>query len=191
MFDIDAQFVLDPVFLLDKKKWNELAKPCRLPKKYVLVYVLEYSEEMFTHSEEMAKKLGCSVVYISLISKKMIGNVLKAIGPREYLYAIANASYICTNSFHGTAFSIIFEKNFTVVKHTTRNSRIANIIEMSGLNDRFYDADAEKMKLIDYKAVSDTMMVPIKKSKQFILDALETIISKDNNVAKDGEENCD
>ena len=94
------------------------------------------------------------------------------IGPREYLYAFANASYICTNSFHGTAFSIIFEKNFTVIKHSTRNSRIANIIELAGLNDRFYDKDTDKMKMINYKEVNKKMTTHINKSKQFLADAI-------------------
>lgn len=172
MFGIDAKVTLDPVFLLNKNKWIELSKPFRLPQKYILVYVLEYSEELFEHAREMAKKLKAEVIYISLIAKKINGKVLEGIGPREYLYAFANASYICTNSFHGTAFSIIFEKNFTVVKHTTRNSRIANIIELAGLNDRFYDVDTDKMEMIDYKAANKKLMVYINESKQFIADAL-------------------
>ena len=107
---INAEVTIDPVFLLNKNKWIKLAKPFKLPKKYVLVYVLEYSDELFKHAREMANKLRCSVIYLSLIEKKIEGKVLDRIGPREYLYAFANASYICTNSFHGTAFSIIFEK---------------------------------------------------------------------------------
>jgi hypothetical protein len=173
MFGINAKVTLDPVFLLSKNEWIELSKPFRLPKKYILVYVLEYSEELFKHAGEMAKKLRCDVIYISLIEKKINGKVLNGIGPREYLYAFANANYICTNSFHGTAFSIIFEKNFTVVKHTTRNSRIENIIKLAGLKDRFYDVDTDKMEMIDYKEVNNKILVHINESKKFIADALD------------------
>jgi polysaccharide pyruvyl transferase WcaK-like protein len=171
MFGLNAQLVLDPVFLLDKKKWSEIVSPCKLPKKYVFVYAMEYSEEMLDCASKIAKKLNCKVV--SLFNTT--GKSLHRVGPREFLYAIANASYICTNSFHGTALSIIFEKNFTVFKHTSRNSRIANIIDLAGLNERFFTASCNQEEQIDYQKVKIMMKSHIERSKQFILDAIGNI----------------
>jgi hypothetical protein len=170
---LSAQLALDPVFLLNREEWSEIAKSYKLPKKFVLVYVLEYSEEMFDYARKIAKKLNCKIVYLSLyISRKINGKVLKEIGPREFLDIISHASYVCTNSFHGTAFSIIFERNFTVFGRATGNSRIENIIELAGLKERWCDLEYNKMEAIDYQKVNNAMAPHIMGSKQFIFDAV-------------------
>jgi hypothetical protein len=173
MFNLNAEVTLDPVFLISKEKWIELAKCFKLPSKYILVYVLEYSEILFKHAIAMSKQLNCELVYLSLVSNRINGKCLEGIGPQEFLFLFANATYICTNSFHGTAFSIIFEKNFSVVKHTTRNSRIDNIISIAGLTNRYCDVDWNKMINIDYTEVNKRMETFIEKSKKFLLKGLK------------------
>lgn len=174
MFNINALVTLDPVFLIRQSEWEKLIKPIRRkPKKYVLVYLLEYSEELFECANKKAKELNCDILYISLMKEKINGRVLTGIGPSEFLDAFSNASYVCTNSFHGTAFSIIFKKNFSVVKHTTRNSRIDNILEISGLKERYYKRGKSNEQNIDYSQVMKRLIDPIYQSKKFIESSLE------------------
>ncbi len=174
MFNINVEVTLDPVFLLEKSEWNKLTKPIkRMPQKYILVYVLEYSEELIDCANKKAKELKSEIIYISLIKNHINGKVLNGIGPSEFLYVFSGATYVCTNSFHGTAFSIIFNKNFSVVRHTTRNSRIDNILEISGLKERYYDVkNKQQLDSINYDVVNRKLINVIEKSKSFIQKSL-------------------
>ena len=58
------------------------------------------------------------------------------ISPQEWLYLLHHANYVVTNSFHGTAFSINFRKDFYVEFSSHTNSRLANIVQMLGLEER-------------------------------------------------------
>lgn len=61
-----------------------------------------------------------------------------------------DAKYVVTNSFHGTAFSVIYEKNFCSIAKTDQNNkkirdeRICNVLELLGLQDRFISLDIVK-----------------------------------------------
>lgn len=172
-YNISAKVTLDPVFLLDKYEWEQISKPInKLPQKYVLVYVLEYSVELFECAKKKARELNCKLIYISLIKEKIKGKQLHNIGPSEFLYAFLNATYICTNSFHGTAFSIIFNKSFSIVKHSTRNSRIDNILEITDLKYRYYQGVNSNKKIINYDIVNKKLDKAIDDSKRFIINSL-------------------
>ncbi|MFR5172499.1 MAG: polysaccharide pyruvyl transferase family protein, partial [Clostridium paraputrificum] len=127
-----STLVLDPVFLLDKEKWRDKCKETKFPSKYILVYAMEYSNIM----EEfilLLKSVTSMPVYLlagSETAKKLSGNKCMGFGPSEFLFAINNAEYVITNSFHGTAFSMIFGKKFYCIAHTTRNIRINNLLEL-------------------------------------------------------------
>jgi len=170
-YNIDAEVTLDPVFLLTKYDWEKIIKPINnLPAKYILVYVLECSDQLFECARIKAQELNSDIVYISLVNKKISGNVLRGIGPSEFLYVISNASYICTNSFHGVAFSIIFNKNFTVIEHSTRNSRIDNILNLLSLEDRKYSA--HNLNNINYNVINQRLNNLINHSQKFLKDCL-------------------
>lgn len=174
IFNIDVEVTLDPVFLIDKSEWQKIEKPVkRIPKKYILVYMLQYSEELLECAYKKAKELNCDIVYISLTKERINGRVLCGIGPSEFLYVLSGATYICTNSFHGTAFSIIYNKDFSVVRHTSRNTRIDNILEILGLKERYYDIQDYKMlNSIDYELVNQRLGIVIQKSQKYLQDTL-------------------
>lgn len=190
MFNLKAEFVLDPVFLLDKSKWQKLINPLNLPKRYLVVYILEYSQELIKHAKQMAKKKECKVIYIPFVAGDSLrhnvytnlgldslkGSIYNNLGPTEFLAVLANAEYICTNSFHGLAFSIIFEKNFTVCKHPFRNLRIDNLLKVLDLKSRYLDCKSNKCVKIDYKSVEKRLNPWLIKSKKFLATAI-----KENN----------
>jgi hypothetical protein len=167
-FSINAEHVLDPIFLLNKENWIKVASRIRLPKKYVLCYMMEYSQELIDHTNDVARQLHCSPIFISPSHTHFSGRILKGLGPSEFIYTLANARYICTNSFHGTAFSLIFQKDFTVVRHSRLNSRISSLIELVGLNERFFDDANHRIKEIEYKKVTKRLQKKINKSQEYI-----------------------
>jgi len=134
----EISVVLDPTLLLDKDKWSSITK-----KIYCSDYLLYYSLNGYVETEVMAKKianyLGLNLIEISGKKKPIVKKPHIAIynaGPEEFLSYIRNASYVVTDSFHGTVFSIIFERPFITIPHKTRNSRIDTLLGKLGLLDR-------------------------------------------------------
>lgn len=169
-FSINSSHVLDPVFLLDKNSWIEIANRVRVPQKYVLCYMMEYSQELINHTKNVAEIINCIPIFISPSHTNFKGKKLNGICPSEFIYLFANARYVCTNSFHGTAFSLVFKKDFTIVKHSRLNSRIESLLSIADLNDRYLDVKSDKIRSINYKLVDEKIAPFIKASKQFLID---------------------
>lgn len=171
----EIEQVLDPTLLITKQEWTELSKGSQFntDDKYMLIYQLDFNKEMVEKSVEYAHKNGMKAILLSASAKKnnMVDYVIKNAGPLEFLYAFCNASAIATNSFHGTVFSMLFEKQFIVFAHKTRNTRMESILNIVGLSDRIYsnnNAIDILNKEIDYKKVTSKLNIEIDKSIKFI-----------------------
>lgn len=138
---------IDPSMLLSKEEWlNEFNISVNQKQKYIFAYYFELTETLRSYIEQLAEKTGCIVVFIGNPIKAPFHcrcKALKTADPIDFVNAIANAEYVVTNSFHGTAFSIIFNKKFYVelLKTDSRvNSRIENILQTFSLNSRLIDS---------------------------------------------------
>lgn len=138
----EAKVVLDPTLLLRKEEWAALTD--RKPKQedIIIVYMLEYSETLLEFAKELSRKMNYP---LRLLNKPFHYRVkeeyCREVGPLEWLYEIQNAKYVVTNSFHGTAFSINFNRNFYVEIAEERirgamSSRIEHILSIFDLKDR-------------------------------------------------------
>ncbi len=131
--------VLDPVFLLKRNDWIKIEK---LPNKmgYIFVYTTEKNDKLFDYAKELAKKKGLGIIKMKGDSEINGMNILTdyAAGPSEFLGYIHRAGYVITNSFHGVAFSIIFQRRFIVFEHSSAGVRISDILKLSGLEGRLY-----------------------------------------------------
>lgn len=134
----NIEVVLDPVFLTTKEKWLKLASE-PIQKDYILFFKMGYSKTA-DPALEFAKKLSEKTGYELLMlwdqetwfryrDVKHIG----AVGPAEFLRWINEAKCVVTNSFHATAFSIIFNTPFFVETEIERNDRVLNILKIFGL----------------------------------------------------------
>lgn len=153
-----VEHVLDPTLLLDADDWRSIEIKCNLPDKYVLCYCLGEKKSV----REFARKLGLRhnlpVFYIPSNYRDLYyKNVLFNIGPLEFIYLFRHATYICTDSFHGTAFSINFEKNFySFYKRNGNetcgdNSRILHLLKEFSLLNRLKFDEFEEEEDINYK----------------------------------------
>lgn len=129
---------VDPTLLMDCNFWEKYMKPVSgLPEKYILVYVLHLPNNVNKVLKWLTKETGNKVVLIdgqgvlSFIVKNDIS--LHNIGPAEFLWLVANAQSVVTSSFHGTAFSIIFHKEFYSIVNPASPSRINNILNLFNL----------------------------------------------------------
>ena len=147
----DATLVLDPTLLLDKKQWMKVAKPVEeLPDKpYVLIYELSDIPYIKQLAMYISEKTGMPIVRICKNAspedkEDEILNIIDA-GPAEFLYLFDKAGYVVTNSFHGTAFSVNFGKQFyTVIPlGKSNNSRQKSILKLMGCEERMLTEGSE------------------------------------------------
>ena len=134
--------VLDPTLLLDREEWGAIAQP-PADKGYILCYCISKPGALSPYIHALAEKTGLPVVQLCGTRQKVHPKakcVLDA-GPAEFLGLFQNASYVCTNSFHGTVFSVQFQKLFfTAVAPSElaapESSRTFSILSRLGLTGR-------------------------------------------------------
>jgi len=127
--------------------------------------------------KEIAEKENLKVVELRynkrLFSKGHI-QILSA-GIEDFLSLIYNARYVITNSFHGTIFSILLEKNFYTVKINGVNSRIENILNITELNNRCIEnvSEIDLNEKIDFKNAKDKIEKEREHSQEFLRNVLK------------------
>lgn len=150
----------DPVALLNKEIWEEIAT---LPKEkdYILVYMLVKSDSLMEAAIKYGEKKGKQVILINdNIRRKYLVKYKRYISPEQFIGLFCNADCIFTNSFHGTMFSIIFEKEFYVELQKYKgapNSRIVDLLKRVGIEEcilKELNFKEQKQK-IDYLLVKE------------------------------------
>lgn len=168
----NVEIVLDPTLLLDKSYYETVFVPIK-KKDYILVFDLNKSKLLEECALKVSAQTGIPIINI-LGFKNYAKN--KIVSPVEWLSYINGAKYIFTNSFHGTSFSIIFNKNFFCIEQEKkqRNNRAINLLGNLDISDRFIqnveDVDIEKQ--IDYEKVKKKLDVLRSKSFDFLNKAL-------------------
>lgn len=112
-----AVTVVDPVLLNNRNFWTKAAENSKVHPKaesYILYYSLSGDKELVSVAEELSRKLGKKIISIhpTGVKQTVSGKQLYNAGPAEFLYLIKNAAMVVTDSFHGTAFSLIFGKKY-------------------------------------------------------------------------------
>ena len=168
--------VLDPVFLNDIDFWRENSEAYPIFKeRYLLYYRLMNSAAGDYAARTAAKKKGLKLIVVTDgFLKWRADSVLRDVGPSELIYLIDNAEDIVTDSFHGVAFSIIFQKQFllsdfspTISRRAMNLMEMLNIEQCACLNGNTGDAE------IDYSNVNVLLNKYISKSKLFIEDTFK------------------
>ena len=163
--------VWDPVFLLDAKYYRKMLAKSKY-ENYVLIYLKHESEELRAFAAKIAQEKNLQVIDMSKIFKQWPANrTCSVFGPLEFLGLIENAEYVVTNSFHGTAFSIIFRKNFYSFGAGSRTTRLSSLLEDVGLDYRLLTRcdDVTIIEEIDYSKYEDVISEHVNKSKEFLL----------------------
>ncbi|WP_026522991.1 polysaccharide pyruvyl transferase family protein [Butyrivibrio sp. VCB2001] len=181
-FDIDAEVVLDPVFLCDRKDYDRMAESgdeSLENAKYVASYVLTMTanKESVIRSASSEWSDENSVTMLNAETDGGIKyngslNVFRTPSVEDWLSAIRNSEFVVTDSFHGVCFSIIYHKQFCVMfekENVGGWTRLQNILELFGLEDRFVKCEADYKgrefytNRIDYDAI-DTKLNKLKQS---------------------------
>lgn len=171
---------LDPTLTLSKEKWDKYTTESRIKEKYIFSYFVGVCQENYDALEKVSNKLGLKVLSYSENPKEK--NKLKncyADDPFEFITKIKYSDFVFTSSFHGTVFSIIFNKKFVCMLPKNKSNRILNLLEKLGLEDRIVRNIEDVVnfnynKEIDYSKVNEKL----EKLRTESINWLETAINK-------------
>lgn len=163
--------VVDPVFLLGAEQWEKVAlKPTQTD--YILVYDFDKSILIKKLALKLARKTGMKIV--SVFPMEDADLVWSDMGPREFLGAVQNAELVLSNSFHASAFSLIFHKEFYVVNRQEKiNTRMRDLLESLGLSERLI-SDCEEIgeEPILWEETDALLEMLISESKKFLKEQI-------------------
>lgn len=177
VFGCTPEVVADPTFLLDN--YDNLVGKIK-ERNEIVCYKLLKNKDFFDNIGYLGEKLGLP---IALLNHNYKVKGLKYCCPpslKKWLRRLASAKFIVTDSFHGIAFSLIFNKQFIVIKKDDgKDSRLINILRSVGLSNRMYDS-LESLKEnsdwlrnpIDYSNVNIRVQSLRKLSRDFLEKAL-------------------
>lgn len=163
---------LDPVFLLDRDHWESMAQPpIRTAEPYIFIYDFENSTAIRSIAERIAAEQGLRIY--SLLSLPYADRCFLLCGPEEFLGLLKNASFVLSNSFHATAFSVIFEREFAVVERTEKiNTRMHDFTALLGLSDHMVTETANVPFNTDWTQVECRLADEIRHSEAYIDEVL-------------------
>lgn len=187
----EATVVLDPSLLLSSEEWNKMAVPTNQKAPYILCYFLGNNKESWKHVEKLSKKINIPLKIIPVFSRDFNRghDVEKGVGPGEFLDLVRNASFVCTDSFHGTTFSVIYEKPFFTYERfsskdkNNQNSRIYNILKLLGLEERLIKDDSfinQDPLVCSYTEANEKLEAKKRESINYLSNALNKSTSSLN-----------
>lgn len=214
-YGCESQKVLDPALLCEREEYRKLAEKAKPPVAvkgelpdltkggYILAYILDPNEQIVQKLEQVAELIGKPVVVaLDMNPKKVEENqalfihshqkqvyVMDCPQVEQWLYSFAHADGILTDSFHGTLFSHVFEKDFVAFPNAKRGKdRFTDVLDVLGLRDRILpnmQVDAKEMvdlleRPVDYVMSNKRLEQERERSYQWLKDVLYA--SKDIKV---------
>jgi len=179
----EAVHLIDPTLVLDANKWDEylgLQETISDGEKYILAYFLnepsDYAKECI---KKLAKKYKLKV--IALPYQRKVTDWLDFApdaGPVEFVDYVKNASYVCTDSFHGTAFAVNYEVPFITFERQygsagKQSSRLVSFLKLVSLENRFNPSMGLLDAAIDFSKSKIVLESERKKSLDYLLKALQ------------------
>ena len=183
LLDREVTFVADPTLLLTPDDWEELATPVDMQEPYLLTYFLGDNKAHRQVVAKIAKEKNLKIVALPVsyleIKNKTIDK--QYVGPGGFISLVKNASFICTDSFHGTMFSINFGKDFVSFPKrndldvNSDNNRLYDALQVFGLEDRLSTGENFTTAPVDYEAVNVKLAELRESSKHYLNRAMALV----------------
>lgn len=164
---------IDPTFLLSRAEWENYQKPYFIKKPYILVYAIYWNKTLNSQLKSLSKKTGLPIISINTgIDRVTANKKIYDADVSEFLWLINNAEYVVTSSFHGVAFSTIFNKQFSAVVNPKLPSRITCLMNNLQIPvipiDKLYDKEFK----INYDIINLNILKEKEKSIAYLLKEL-------------------
>lgn len=195
---LNAQLVLDPTLLFTADEWDDLLKkPTRVvEQKYIFCYFLGNNPSHRKWATELSRITKTEIVFLPHIceiipSDRQFGDVqLYDVGPSDFFALIRDADYVCTDSFHGTVFSILNQKKFVTFNRYglgkgSTNSRIDSLFSLLHVNrhepGNSFSMDELTSNGLDYSQILNYLAEYRAESISFLKRAIESSLEDDFN----------
>ena len=173
-----VEIVLDPTLLLNKEDYEEIKVKSKYKGPYILVYSIEKNPELIEFANKISVSLG-----IPILQRRPSKGLINQLEPfytsdaGEFLGHIEAASYVITNSFHGTVFSILYGKPFVSMLHTDTGKRTEDLLNDLGLSSHIlYDIkdfnNFDIFKIDNLEETKDNIMRLRERSMSFLKASL-------------------
>lgn len=175
IFDVDAEWIIDPVFILEKTKYDELID--NATKDYsnkIVSYVLDNNKSYDKAYRRLEKQHGSRVIKLADSNESV----------ENWLSAIKNCKLFVTDSFHGLCFALIFNKPFICISNKARGAtRFDSILEMLNIENQCINSIDEIYTKncifkVDYEKVNQRIKEERQKGLAFLQKALESPVGK-------------
>ena len=180
----EVELVLDPTLLLTGRQWGELASPPERTEPYILCYFISDPGEVGQRALEVHRRTGWPIVHLAGMRRPLPGTaqVVFDAGPREFLGLFQHAACVCTNSFHGSVFSLQFDRPFFTAmspkeKAEPADSRIFSLLSRLGCADRIVGMPdtAAVDAAMDYDAIHQALEAARRESERYLKSAIEGV----------------
>lgn len=159
---------IDPTFLLTSEEWKAFEHKYDFHSPYILVYAIYWDKSLNKELKELHKRTGVKILSIQSGVRSIYANeVIMDAGPSEFLWLVDNAEAVITSSFHGTAFSIIFNKRFYSVNNPMSPSRITSLLNLLEVKSA-PSIDSLLNYSYDYKFANNRIMEERNKSECYL-----------------------
>lgn len=172
---VPVHWSLDPIFLLNKTEWSNIAKSLKQNEDYIFEYCIIKSPKLRAATEKLAAETGLPIIEHHGDIRKHIPSAKRMPHPSAdtWLGYLMNTKYVVTDSFHGCAFSVNTNVDFFAVV-TSNGSRISSMLGLFGLESRVLtDPDEiDPTKTIDWDAVNLKLEDRRKESQDWLYSSL-------------------
>lgn len=188
--DKECKVVLDPTLLIERNIWIDLEDKRFTKKPYIFCYIFGEQDYLIEFVDYVYKKTKLDVLYFPLTKNDKLSNYnkVKNVGPCQFISLINYAELVITDSFHATAFSINLEKPFyTLLRDSNKeqinmNSRIYNILDITGFMNRLIKSQADFPKKIDLNVDFSWSRKEISAKRKEDIENLRKEINIENHV---------
>jgi hypothetical protein len=185
---VKAKLVCDPTLLLTQKEWGDICKNHAAPEgDYIFCYFLGNNKNHRDFAKRLKDITGCKIISINhcdeydKYSDTFADIAPYDVDPLQFVNYIKNAKYVCTDSFHGTVFSLINEKDFFVFERFKKkqsmstNSRIYSLLKIVGCENRLVTEYAGDIDLsgMEYGPIKKRLEAFREESSDWLLEALK------------------
>lgn len=192
----DVPVVCDPTLLFTGEEWLSIQKDEPIVEdKYILCYFLGNNPPHREFAKRLKKATGCKIVALTHLDEFVKSDEGYAdetpynVDPADFLNLIRNATYVCTDSFHCSVFSMLYKKVFFTFRRYARktksstNSRLDTLFRLAGVSGRILEGTEDIQKClsmeIDYDSVHQNFAKIREESYQYLQNALEDKESTD------------
>lgn len=192
LFNVDADSVMDPVFVVNKSIYYDLLSNCKLNKDnpFISAYILGATHCKMEILDLISKEYGKEVKIIEnpnepgQLMRNVSRNPVEQPSVEEWLWYIQNSDFFVGDSFHGLCFALIFNVPFliTVDSNISGMARFRTLLELVGLQERLFIVDKDDSsripkilkKKIDFDKVNKVLIENSINSKNWLKNAIDS-----------------